>query len=89
MSEVERLSKRYCIKIIRVSQNLRIWGLVFNFASIVFRFKANDSNNKTLSLVIFAGYEGGHIEEKIHNPRFLKCFRSFFKNKGLKILSSV
>lgn len=85
MSEVERLSKRYCIK----SQNLQIWGLVFNFASIVFRFKANDSNNKTLSLVIFAGYEGGHIEEKIHNPRFLKCFRSFFKNKGLKILSSV
>lgn len=67
MSEVERLSKRYCIKIVRVSHNLRIRGLVFNFASTVFRLKANDSNHKTPFLVIHAGYE-----EKIHNPRFLK-----------------
>lgn len=26
-------------------------------------------NNKMFSLVIHAGYEGGDIEEKIHNPR--------------------
>lgn len=31
-------------------------------------------NNKMLSMVIHAGYVGGEIAEKIHNPRYVHFF---------------